>query len=91
MEMNSSSIPVKDIQTLYDEVLLIPLIVRYPPRLPKGTTLKQQVRLIDVAPTLVRLAGVTESPHGFGELPGQLYAGRDLTPLTETKNSAQPE
>ena len=78
-------------ETLYDEVLLIPLIVRYPPRLPKGTTLKQQVRLIDVAPTLVRLAGVTKSPDGFGELPGQLYAGRDLTPLAETKNLAQPE
>jgi arylsulfatase A-like enzyme len=41
---------------LYDEVLLVPLVVRGP-SIPKGISVDQQVRLMDLAPTLLALAG----------------------------------
>ena len=40
-------------ETLYDEVLLIPLIVRFPAKIAPGTVVREQVRLIDVGPTLL--------------------------------------
>lgn len=43
--------------TLYDEVLRVPLVVRGPGVVP-GATIAQQVRLMDLAPTLLDLAGV---------------------------------
>lgn len=45
-------------RTLYDEVLHIPLIIRYPGRVPAGRAIAGQVRLMDVGPTLLDLAGV---------------------------------
>jgi arylsulfatase A-like enzyme len=42
--------------TLYDEVLRVPLVVRMPGRVAPGTTVAQQVRLMDIAPTLLELA-----------------------------------
>lgn len=53
------------IKTLFEELLRIPLIVRYPRRVSPGQRLAEQVRLEDVAPTILGLAGVT-SPPGFG-------------------------
>jgi len=44
--------------TLYDEVLRVPLVLRYPGQIDPGTDVEQQVRLMDVAPTLLDLAGV---------------------------------
>ncbi len=43
--------------TLYDEVLRVPLVIRGPGVVP-GATLGQQVRLMDLTPTLLDLAGV---------------------------------
>ncbi len=43
--------------TLYDEVLLVPLVIRGPGVEP-GAAIAQQVRLMDLAPTLLELAGV---------------------------------
>ena len=54
--------------TLYDELLHVPLIVR-PPDLAlgrAGTTVSSTVRLIDVAPTLCKLAGIAGSPDFEG-------------------------
>ncbi len=66
-------------RTLYDEVLLVPLIMRLPGRIPAGKVVTEQARLIDLAPTLLALAGV-EPPEGFGltRLDPD-YAGRDLS------------
>ena len=66
-------------RTLYDEVLLVPLIMRYPKRIPAGKVVTDQVRLIDLAPTLLSLAGV-DPPDSFGlaRLDPE-YAGRDLS------------
>ena len=43
---------------LYEEVERIPLLVRWPDRVRAGRELRQPVGLIDVAPTLLDLAGV---------------------------------
>lgn len=45
-------------RTLFDEVVRIPLIFRWTGDLPQGATVTDQVRLIDVMPTILALAGV---------------------------------
>ncbi len=45
-------------RTLYDEVIRVPLIFRWPNRLREAVVIEQQVRLIDVMPTILSLAGV---------------------------------
>ena len=45
-------------KTLYDEVLRVPLVIRYPGHVFAGRRLQGQVRLMDVAPTLLTLAGL---------------------------------
>ena len=47
--------------TLYDELLRVPLIMACPGQLPEGRVVTDPVRLIDVAPTILELAGVP--PH----------------------------
>lgn len=44
--------------TLYDEVLKVPMVIRYPTAVESGTVVGQQVRVMDLAPTLLDLAGV---------------------------------
>jgi arylsulfatase A-like enzyme len=43
---------------LYDELLRVPLVVRYPGTISPGTKITRQVRVMDLAPTLLELAGV---------------------------------
>lgn len=50
--------------TLYDELLRVPLIVRLPERRRAGHEVTMPVRLLDVAPTLLELAGVS-APAAF--------------------------
>src|SRR5690606_19702043 len=45
-------------KTLYDEVLRVPLVVRYPRRIGFGQRIAEQVRLMDVPATILGLAGV---------------------------------
>lgn len=59
-------------QTLYDEVVRIPLIVRCPGRIAPGTRASAQVSIIDVAPTILELAGL--------DAPADVM-GRSLVPL----------
>jgi len=59
-------------RTLFDEVLRVPLIVRWPRRVAAGTVVDTQVRTIDLMPTLLTVAGVTSRPA---------MQGRDITPL----------
>ena len=58
--------------TLYDELLRVPLLVKYPYGDHGGETVASQVRIIDVAPTLVAALG--------WPMPEQ-FRGADLTPL----------
>jgi len=52
--------------TLYDDELLVPLIVRAPGIVPEGLALETQVGLVDLTPTLLELVGlaVPESMQG---------------------------
>jgi arylsulfatase A-like enzyme len=55
--------------TLYDELLLVPLVIKFPGSRLAGAIDARQARGIDVAPTLLAALGV-DAPAGF--------AGRDL-------------
>jgi arylsulfatase A-like enzyme len=58
--------------TLYDELLRVPLLLKFPRQNLAGTTVDEQVRLIDVAPTVLPALGL--------EIP-ESYVGTDLTTL----------
>lgn len=45
--------------TLYDEILHVPLIMWQPGRLPRGAVIDSTVALIDIAPTILNLAGIS--------------------------------
>jgi choline-sulfatase len=65
--------------TLYNELVHVPLIFRYPERLPPGTV-ATVVGHVDVAPTLCELAGVDPDPSFVGRsLLGLMFGdpGRD--------------
>lgn len=57
--------------TLYDSGIHTPLLVRYPPLVEAGTVQKGLVSTIDVAPTILELAGVEQST----------MEGRSLIPM----------
>jgi arylsulfatase A-like enzyme len=65
---------------LDDGIVRVPLIFRYPGKLPAGQVVSENVSLLDVTPTLIELAGITDlvktdQPWSF--------AGRSLTsPMT---------
>jgi arylsulfatase A-like enzyme len=52
-------------RTLYDELLRVPLLVRLPGASP-GREVRAPVSLLDVAPTLLELAGVPADPRADG-------------------------
>ena len=52
--------------TLFDESIRIPLIIRQRGRLPAGRRVSELVRMVDIAPTILDLAGVKELPDIMG-------------------------
>jgi arylsulfatase A-like enzyme len=65
---------------LYDESLLVPLVIRYPRLVAAGQRIERQVRLMDVAPTILDLAGI-RIPTEFGvPLDAARYRHRSLSP-----------
>ena len=70
-------------QNLFDSVLLVPLVIRYPSKISAGRIVQGQVRLMDVAPTALGLAGI-EPPANFGYAREDgPHPYRDLTPLLQ--------
>jgi len=67
---------------LYEEAVRIPLLLRWPHRVPAGRTLESPVGLVDLAPTLIALIGVDAEATDFpGEsLAGVVLEGRHLAP-----------
>ena len=65
--------------TLYDELLLVPLILKFPGSRFAGVVENSQARGIDVAPTVLAALGI-EAPAS--------YAGRDLTAALDTPTAA---
>jgi len=62
--------------SLYEELLRIPLVVRYPGAVPAGQRIKEPVMLQDLFPTLLGLAGIEP---GGGGAPG--FPGSEAVPL----------
>jgi arylsulfatase A-like enzyme len=67
--------------TLYDSGIHTPLIVRYPPLVEPGTVQKGLASTIDVAPTILELAGVEQTT----------MQGRSLIPMLEDPAAAGRE
>jgi len=62
----------------YDEAARIPLILRYPPLLPKGLVWRSGVSLVDLMPTVLEIAKVTPPRRLHGRsLLGAIREGRD--------------
>jgi arylsulfatase A-like enzyme len=73
--------------TLYDEVLRVPLVIRGPGVVP-GADIAQQVRLMDITPTLLDLAGVEPLAGIEARSLGPLLRGGSLPYLTAFAESA---
>jgi N-acetylglucosamine-6-sulfatase len=58
----------------YEESIRLPLIIRYPPVARAGTTSEHMVQTLDLAPTILALAGVTDTVTRHG---------RSLVPLLD--------
>lgn len=54
-------------KTLFDEVIRIPLVLRYPAKLPRQMRVEEQSRMIDLGPTLLALAGAQPPTDMMGE------------------------
>jgi arylsulfatase A-like enzyme len=62
----------------YIQVLRVPLLMVYPPGLPRGLRVREPVQLLDVMPTVLELAGVDSS--------ALLLQGDSLVPLMHGEN-----
>jgi arylsulfatase A-like enzyme len=67
---------------LHDDLLRVPLLVRWPGRIAPGLV-STRVESIDVAPTLLRLTGVAADPIGEARLRGAPLLARTGTPPAE--------
>lgn len=70
---------------LYDSGLLVPLIVRWPGELVPGTVDDRLVSFIDLAPTVLSLAGVPVPRH----MQGQVFLGDRQAPPREYIHAAR--
>lgn len=61
----------------YDEAARIPLIMRYPPLLPRGTVWRSGMSLVDLAPTILEAARIRPFPTHGRSLLADLRAGND--------------
>jgi N-acetylglucosamine-6-sulfatase len=59
----------------YEETIRIPLLVRYPSRVKAGSVASQMVLTIDLAPTLLELAGLTPLPGMQGRSLAPIFGG----------------
>jgi arylsulfatase A-like enzyme len=66
--------------TAYDESARIPLILRYPKRLPQGKVWNSGVSLVDLMPTILDIAGVAPQ-YSMDREPLPQIQGRNLVPL----------
>ncbi len=68
--------------TLYDDVLLVPLVFHAPGRIPAGRRIDEQVRAIDILPTMLDYLGL--DPDALGTFQGRslrrMIEGTDRTP-----------
>jgi arylsulfatase A-like enzyme len=76
--------------TLYQELIHVPLILRWPGKVPAGRRIRTPVSLIDVAPTLLALAGLpADRDHRGRSLAGTLSTGEEPDPAPIMAESVQ--
>jgi arylsulfatase A-like enzyme len=68
---------------IYEEQVRVPLLLRWPARLPAGRVIEGAVSLIDLAPTLLELLGVPIEA-------GDAWQGRSLVPVLEGREAVDP-
>ena len=68
-----------DKRLMHEPSIRVPLMIRYPKRIPAGTTRSEMALDIDLAPTLLDLAGLS--------VPSQMQ-GKSLLPLASASNPA---
>jgi len=61
----------------YEEGIRIPLIIRYPPLIKKGTEINELVQNIDLAPSLLTACGIVPPAHIDGHSVVPLFAGKN--------------
>jgi arylsulfatase A-like enzyme len=71
--------------TLYEELLRVPLIFSLPPVLPQDVRLARQVRLLDVAPTILDLLGIQPPADFEGVSLRALLEGKGVPAPSEGK------
>ena len=64
---------------MYDEITRVPLIVRPPPAQRQAQVITEPVSLVDIAPTVLEIAGVAVPP---------IIDGKDLGPAIAAGNAA---
>lgn len=52
-------------QNVYENIIRVPLIIRYPAKLPAGERLATPAMSIDILPTVLTLVGIPYSPQSF--------------------------
>jgi arylsulfatase A-like enzyme len=67
--------------SLYQELVHVPLVVRWPGRVPGGTRIRTPVSLIDLAPTVLELTGLPADPA---------HQGRSLARTMQTGEEPPP-
>ena len=67
--------------SLYDELLRVPLIIKFPRSVFGGERVPRQVRSIDIAPTILGILGLPAEPGFVGTDLSPLLSGGDLPRL----------
>jgi arylsulfatase A-like enzyme len=67
-------------QSIYNELIHVPLIIRFPRRFPAGRRVSEPVQTIDVLPTLLELAGAPLPSGIAGKTLLPVLRGDDATP-----------
>jgi arylsulfatase A-like enzyme len=76
---------------LHESLLEVPLIVRFPGNYDGGATAEQPVRLVDIAPSILELAGLEIPEDWVGLSLHEVDAERDfLASVTRTEKTATP-
>lgn len=68
---------------LYDNVLNVPMIIRYPPKLPAGRRVSAMTTQIDLVPTLLDLAGIAAPDRFDGSSLAPVALGQEPSRTTE--------
>lgn len=78
--------------SLYMPVLRVPLLLRYPPRVPAGYRIEAPVSLQNLAATILDLAGVTDSQFP-GKTLAPMWTGTHVEPLVlaEVERAVSPK